>query len=279
MQQSSSRHGLVAACVGLLSVAACEDGATQPLSENTQNLMVECAPSSGPPAGAWVCPAPLTVACGDPIPSLYVTPAANASCAGAALTATVPASTSGTHPVAARYPDGSIACTASLTVTDSKPVLEPHSISLWPPNHKLHTIEVDDCVSVIDRCEPDLRAEFVWASSDEPINGKGDGNSEPDIVFDDCGRVQVRAERAGPKDGRVYRLGVRVVDGAGNAAESECTVVIAHSKNGDVAGDSGTQYRVKLDGRDARPACDGVTPPETETPESVLPEDEESVVI
>jgi hypothetical protein len=273
---------MLAACVGLLSVTGCEDGSTDPLSEDLQNLTVECAPASGPPAGAWVCPAPLTVACGDPISTLYVTQGTATTCSAPMLSATVPASTSGTHAVTVRRTDGSTACTASLTVSDSKPVLEPHSISLWPPNHKLHTIDVEDCVSVTDRCEPDLRAEFVWASSDEPLNDKGDGNTEADILFDDCGRVQVRAERQGPKDGRVYRLGVRVVDAAGQAAESECTVVIDHSGNGKPAVDSGTKYRVMLDGADDRPACDGAAPPATVTPaseETVTPESEETVSV
>ena len=38
--------------------------------------------------------------------------------------------------------------------------------------------------------------------------------------------MQLRSERQGPKDGRVYKLGVRVVDGSGNASEGVCTVVV-----------------------------------------------------
>ena len=261
MKQSSSRLRVLAAGVGLLSVAACgEDSPPEMLAADDQNVMVQCAPDGGLPEGAWVCPSPRTVACGDPIPPLYVMPNASTSCTGTMLTALAPVTTTGTHSVSVKHPNGMTACTAQLTVTDVKPVLQPHQISLWPPNHKLHTIEVADCATVVDRCEPGLTTEFVWASSDEPLNGKGDGNSDADIVFDGCGRVQVRAERAGSSDGRVYRLGVRVVDRGGNAAESECVVSISHSKKGTVAGDSGTKYRVMLDGRDDLPACDGAPP-------------------
>ena len=85
-------------------------------------------------------------------------------------------------------------------------------------------------------------------------------------MFDDCGHLQVRAERAGPKDGRVYRLGVRVVDAAGNRSESACTVVVDHAGNGTVAADSGTAYRVTLDGSNGALACDGEIPQPTPEP-------------
>jgi hypothetical protein len=168
----------------------------------------------------------------------------------------------GTHAVQVNRDDGSLACQTTLTVTDNvAPVLTPKSVNLWPPNHKFHTISVDDCVAVSDSCESDLRAEFVWASSDEPIDDLGDGHHAPDILIDDCNRVQVRSERQGPKDGRVYKLGVRVVDGAGNAAESSCTIIIDHDRRGVVGADSGEKYRIAFNGQNGRPACDGDNPP------------------
>jgi hypothetical protein len=257
-----------AACVGLLGLVGCQDGNSDGIMENTQNLTVQCAPQNAPlPSDAWICPAPRVVACGAAVPPLYVPQSASATCAPTdVLSASVLPLTAGVHPVTVSRPDGTVACNTTLTITDTgKPTLTPKQISLWPPNHKMHTISVDQCVSVTDSCDPDLRAEFVWASSDEPIDDVGDGHHSPDILFDDCGRVSVRAERQGPKDGRVYRLGVRVVDGAGNVSESECAVVVTHSKNGNVAADSGTKYRVALDGTNDRPTCDGV--PATETPD------------
>lgn len=148
-------------------------------------------------------------------------------------------------------------------------VLASQPIELWPPNHKFHNIAISDCVALPTNCDGSLSAEFIWASSDEPIDDKGDGHHAPDILFGSCQQVQVRSERQGPEDGRVYKLGVRAVDGAGNAAEGECTIVIDHDKRGTVAADSGEKYRVTFNGADGLPLCDGeddvppVTPPVT----------------
>jgi hypothetical protein len=139
------------------------------------------------------------------------------------------------------------------------PVLTPRNIQLWPPNHKFHTVAVEDCVSVVDACEPNLHAEFIWASSDEPVDDLGDGHFAPDILFDSCHRVQVRSERQGPKSGRVYKLGVRVVDGAGNAVESQCSIIVDHDQRGVVGADDGESYRIVLNGQGGVPSCDGTT--------------------
>ena len=87
---------------------------------------------------------------------------------------------------------------------------------------------------------------------------KGDGNQEPDIVLaDDCQSIELRAERQGPGDGRVYTLGVRVVDGSGNEAEGECRVTVDHDQSGTPAVDSGEAYRLTFDGSEGGPICDG----------------------
>jgi hypothetical protein len=153
------------------------------------------------------------------------------------------------------------------------PTLTAKAIQLWPPNHKFHSVSVEDCAGLVDACDPDLRAEFVWASSDEPVDDRGDGHHAPDILFDDCHRVQVRAERQGPKDGRVYKLGVRVVDRAGHSAETACTIIVDHDQRGVVGADSGESYRLQLNGQDGLPSCDGTpdVPPVTPTPDAGAP--------
>jgi hypothetical protein len=176
----------------------------------------------------------------------------------------------GSSDVAARTQNVDTACAAagtappagSLTVVDGgPPVLTPKTVQLWPPNHKFHSIAVEDCVSVVDGCEQNLHAEFVWASSDEPVDDRGDGHFAPDIVFDSCHRVQVRAERQGPKNGRVYKLGVRVVDRAGHAVESQCSVIVDHDQRGAVGADDGESYRLVLNGQGGLPSCDGTDVP------------------
>lgn len=128
------------------------------------------------------------------------------------------------------------------------PVVEGHTISLWPPNHKFHGISVEDCVTAVDACDGTLRGEFIWASSDEPIDDIGDGHHSPDVGVSADGRTAcVRSERQGPKDGRVYKLGVRVVDSNGNATEGVCAVIVDHDKRGVVGADSGEKYRITFE--------------------------------
>lgn len=147
------------------------------------------------------------------------------------------------------------------------PQLEPKVIQLWPPNHKFHDISIDDCVDVRSACGEDLQAQFIWASSDEPVDDLGDGHFAPDIELGaNCQVVAVRAERQGPKNGRVYKLGVRVVDRDGQSSESVCSVIVDHDQRGVVGEDSGEAYRIKFDGTQGGPTCDGTQPPPPANP-------------
>lgn len=155
--------------------------------------------------------------------------------------------------------DGTVTdvCESVLTVVDEPPEAESHDSTIWPPNHKLHHISIDDCVTVTDACDADVPVHFTWASSDEPVNGLGDGNHTPDIVLG-CDGVDLRAERQGPRNGRVYHLGWRAEDLAGHVVEGTCTVTVHHDQSGRVAMDDGEAYRVEL-GPDA---CGEETEPE-----------------
>lgn len=148
----------------------------------------------------------------------------------------------------------STTCESLLTVLDDPPVATSHSLSLWPPNHELHHISPEDCVTVTDGCDASVDVHFTYATSDEPVNDRGDGNHEPDILLS-CDGVELRAERQGPENGRYYRLGWRAEDSAGNVVDGECTVVVDHDQSPRSAGDDGEAYRVEL----APDACDSGT--------------------
>jgi len=174
-----------------------------------------------------------------------------------------------------RYVDGEPSCSAEELGSEA-PVVTGNALSIWPPNHKLHGFAVSDCATAVDACGEALNGEFLWGSSDEPVNDIGDGNHEPDILFDACERVSVRSERQGPKDGRVYKLGVRFIDAAGNTTDGECAIVVDHDQRGIVAADSGEAYRVTLDGTAGLPLCDGIDdPPPVVVDASVPPDDED----
>lgn len=102
--------------------------------------------------------------------------------------------------------------------------------TLWPPNHKLRELDVD--VDVSDVCTPDTTFRLVSVTSDEPDDGRGDGHTSGDVQDADVGTsdtsVTLRAERAGPGDGRTYTLLYEATDAAGNVAQASVLVIVPH---------------------------------------------------
>jgi len=98
--------------------------------------------------------------------------------------------------------------------------------SLWPPNHKLVTVTAS--VTVTDALSGQAGFVLTSATSDEPTSG------EPDIVGFDVGTAdtsgQVRADRLGSGDGRVYSLSYSGSDRAGNSAICTVTVTVPHDR-------------------------------------------------
>ncbi len=103
---------------------------------------------------------------------------------------------------------------------------------LWPPNHEMRLVV--EGISASDACcDPTLD---IAVESDEPVNGDGDGDSEPDwqVVEDGQGGhdVWVRAERSGGGDGRLYTITVTAEDCSGNRAEDAVEVTVPKSRKG-----------------------------------------------
>jgi len=143
-------------------------------------------------------------------------------------------------------------CSFNVTVNDTQApsiTLNGNVISLWPPNHQYETVLVSDLVaSASDNCDPGIGLSSVFISqvtSDEVENGNGDGNTLNDIVIaPDCKSVQLRSERSGSGNGRVYTITFRVVDAAGNVATATAKVTVPKSQNGSAVVDDGPQYTV-----------------------------------
>jgi hypothetical protein len=165
------------------------------------------------------------------------------------------------HPSGSFFPVGetTVTCTSSVgptcnfkvTVTDDEaPVINTiGSATLWPPNHRYVTFNVADLVtSVTDNCDSSLSiADVVISSvsSDEPENTAGDGNTLNDIVIaGDCQSVQLRSERLGNGNGRVYTITFAVTDSNGNTSTATVKVTVPRSQNGTAAVDSGPSYTV-----------------------------------
>ena len=121
--------------------------------------------------------------------------------------------------------------------------------TLWSPNHQYQTFSVTDFVTgVTDSCNTSLGVGNVVISqvtSDELENSSGDGNTLNDIVIaSNCKSVQLRAERDGDGDGRVYTITFTVKDASGNVGTASATVVVPKSQGSGPAIDSGPHYTV-----------------------------------
>jgi hypothetical protein len=110
---------------------------------------------------------------------------------------------------------------------------------VWPPNHKMvpvaFTVSVKDAVSGVATSGPNgAKFRLISAESNEPANGKADGNTNPDLegwalgTADTAG--QVRAERAGTGTGRVYTFVYEAWDNAGNRATCGVNVAVPHDQ-------------------------------------------------
>jgi hypothetical protein len=114
----------------------------------------------------------------------------------------------------------------------------PSSTSLWPPNHELRTVPVSGGT------DPDgdtVTLSVVGVTQDEALNGTGDGDTAPDAAAGTASNeVQLRAERAGSGDGRVYRISVSGSDGRGGTCSTVVSVAVPHNQApGSQAVDSG----------------------------------------
>ena len=136
--------------------------------------------------------------------------------------------------------------TVSITVNDTvAPVitLNGDSISLWPLNKSMRTINVSDLVAgATDNFDPNVNLSSVViasVSSDEGTAASGDI-----VISGDCKSVQLRATRDGNGDGRVYTITFRARDAAGNTSFVTATVSVPHDQGSGAAIDSGAAYTV-----------------------------------
>ncbi len=142
------------------------------------------------------------------------------------LTETLPP---GTNVVSVAVTDSggnTVSCSTLITVVDTAaPVIVSASAQpaeLWPPNHKL--VDVVVRARVTDTCT-DATWRIVSVSSNQPVNGGGDGNTAPDWVISGERKLQLRAERSGNQGDRIYTITLRATDTAGNVSASKVVTV------------------------------------------------------
>jgi len=123
---------------------------------------------------------------------------------------------------------------ASFIVTVIDPDVTPPTVSvsvspnsLWPPNHQM----VDITVTVVasDDRDPSPVSQIVSVSSNQPINGTGDGDTGPDWEITGPLTLKLRAERSGGTE-RIYTITIETSDASGNVTTSTVEVKVPASR-------------------------------------------------
>ena len=186
------------------------------------------------PPGGWTCTVPAggpggTVACATDEIESGSTPrillSARVACGiadGTTITNTAVV-TSSWDPAAANNSGA-----ASVQVSNPPPTVSGAGVDrpvLWPPNHRM--VDVAVRYDVADNCDAAPSCSLA-VTSNEPVNGTGDGDRAPDWAIVDAHRVQLRAERAGSGNGRVYTIAIACTDSAGHVGRAQTAVSVPH---------------------------------------------------
>jgi hypothetical protein len=185
------------------------------------------------------------------VPANIVAEATSAAGAPVSFTATAADLVDGNVPVVADFPSGTTfplgRTVVTLTAADeagnvataaffvdvadtTAPVIERIAADpaiLWPPNHKMHTVNV--AVQVAEVVDAAPTTGIVSVVSSEPDDGQGDGQTQGDWRITGDLSVELRAERSGAGSGRVYRITVESRDAAGNASTATVDVTVPHN--------------------------------------------------
>jgi hypothetical protein len=97
---------------------------------------------------------------------------------------------------------------------------------LTTPNHKM----VDISVSYLASDNSGAAVCTLGVTSNEPVNGTGDGDSAPDWEVVSANLVRLRAERASTGSGRVYTVAVTCADAAGHTTTRTADVNVPRGK-------------------------------------------------
>jgi hypothetical protein len=130
--------------------------------------------------------------------------------------------------------DGATSSTSvTVTVVDTQAPVVSFALpvtTLWSPSHKLEKVGT---ISAGDACDPTTGLAFS-VTSNEALNGTGDGNTASDWYFEPKGDgsydLWLRAERKGNGTDRVYTVTVTATDDSGNTTTKVGVVTVPKSQ-------------------------------------------------
>jgi FG-GAP repeat len=105
----------------------------------------------------------------------------------------------------------------------------PSVATIWPPNHDMVNVTIQ---GVTDPDGDPVTITIDQIKQDEPTDGAGDGHTCPDGAGIGTSTAQVRAERSGNGNGRVYTIFFTASDGNGGTCQGSVTVCVPKSRNG-----------------------------------------------
>ena len=119
----------------------------------------------------------------------------------------------------------------TVTVRDTTPPTivsaTANPSTLWPPNHK--PVAVTLSVIASDLVDAHPTSHIVLVSSNQPINGIGDGNTTTDWTITGPLTLDLLSERTGGSD-RIYTITIATTDASGNTAYAAVTVTVTQSR-------------------------------------------------
>jgi hypothetical protein len=148
-------------------------------------------------------------------------------------------------------------CTTTVTFSaSSTPVCTAASGGgdLWPPNHKLKTIGISGITNADGK---PVTTKVTSIFQDEPTQGLGDGDTPIDGYITN-GVAQVRAERSGLGNGRVYYLNFTATSSSGSACTGTVWVGVPHDQAHPTVGDGPLYDSTKITSA-ANDGCHGTT--------------------
>jgi hypothetical protein len=113
-------------------------------------------------------------------------------------------------------------------------------IDLWPPDHDLVPLDVLAATGITDPDGDAVAITVDGVTQDELVSGTGSGDTSPDALT--IAGLQIRAERDGNGNGRVYQVSFTASDGVGGSCSGMLAVTVPHSQNGVAAVDDGQLY-------------------------------------
>ncbi len=138
--------------------------------------------------------------------------------------------------------------TSSTTTTTTIPPNNPPDCSgaypslseVWPSNHKMVSVNI---LGVTDPDGDPVTITITGITQDEPTREKKKDKHCPDGAGVGTNTAQVRAEREGDGNGRVYEISFKASDGKGGECTGSVTVCVPHDQRpGHVCVDDGQVY-------------------------------------